>query len=223
VSFWVGLAIGLLVEELYDIFRWLVPVATRIAARIRARQRCLTEVYDIEYGYRLAKIPSRSVRFLVVVILLVVVVLLRFVDEFRVCVKLSHHAFRRRPVVGKSVRQRRASTVVTVMIGVAAALTLGSPPVALASIEGSVRCTDGVLVEGIWVNAGGHASGFADWHRLGNRTTTFQYDRFKEEQSYMLTVGCGGSPERWRTNPSTPLVSGSHHNFVCDESECREA
>jgi len=77
-------------------------------------------------------------------------------------------------------------------------LAAAAPAAMANSAHGYATCGDPGLVEGVWVSTGGGQSGWATMNVAGNKAKTVSFSRPVSGQVfYSITVGCGGSPQRW--------------------------
>lgn len=93
----------------------------------------------------------------------------------------------------------RYSHVTTFLAVPAALLTLSVP--ANAADSGRVYCVNGEAVVGVWVTVQNGTSG---WARRGGQGSSQTWSYGTQGKPYKLTVGCGGSPAKWRASTSTP-------------------
>jgi hypothetical protein len=86
--------------------------------------------------------------------------------------------------------------------------------------DGTVYCNSGAPVEGVWVNDGS-ASGWASWSSWTTGEASF--GKYVGWHPYFsITVGCGGSPQRWATsNTSGSMLAGlADWYFYCGDGHC---
>jgi hypothetical protein len=86
--------------------------------------------------------------------------------------------------------------------------------------KGTVECTSGAPVEGVWVDAAnGKQSGWAHWQTLG-KVSVAAFDRaLPDGGDYAVHVGCGGTPGDWLSSSVSQYVSSEAGSveFVCQD------
>jgi fucose 4-O-acetylase-like acetyltransferase len=81
-------------------------------------------------------------------------------------------------------------------------------------ISGKVACASHLPVVGVFVHAANGGSNFAARTQSSGWSANYTFTlRFGGK--YSLSVGCGGGPGEWRHTDNGPVVSGSHHSFIC--------
>lgn len=79
--------------------------------------------------------------------------------------------------------------------------------------SGTVICTNGRPVVGMWVQSSGGATGWVDnWRYSPGRTDRATYTHLFDSwgQWHRMVIGCGGTPQAWQTSNWTPdLWSGA--------------
>lgn len=112
-----------------------------------------------------------------------------------------------------------ASAAIARKVGVAASATalaasglLAAPGTAWAANSGTAMCANQDDVVGVWVNVSGGTSGWAV-RRGSGYSQSWSYNT--QGKKYSLTVGCGGTPQAWKTSTSTPSYSTSWSNVTC--------
>ena len=108
-----------------------------------------------------------------------------------------------------------------------------APPASAAgtvdiAVTGSVQCTSGKPVEGVWVNSSGGGSGWAG--HLTGRDATVWYFRYPAAHGTFSTtpgstisihVGCGGTTGQWASDNWTDGVAASSSgNLVLNAYSC---
>jgi len=86
------------------------------------------------------------------------------------------------------------------------------------AVRGTVSCTSGAPVQGVWLDATNGPQGFVgslNRNRLTGRTV-FDYGT-SPVAGYQLRVGCGGTEQEWAVKASTPVVARPVVDFVCDD------
>lgn len=81
-------------------------------------------------------------------------------------------------------------------------------------ISGSVSCTSGNAVVGMWV-AARKGAGFSPWQGDG-ATAAFWYT-LPQRERYSLHVGCGGTPSSWQVATYSATVTTAVNHFACDD------
>ena len=111
---------------------------------------------------------------------------------------------------------RRAATVAAVLVVAVVGVWLGVM-LRPAVLSGTVRCTSGAEVTGVWVDTQDADAWFATRAAPLDGTTPFRKKLYRTtpDQPFRLNVGCGGTTRRWgRTLTSVP-VTGRHVDLVC--------
>jgi hypothetical protein len=92
----------------------------------------------------------------------------------------------------------------------------------MVPVSGSVRCSSGQPVQGVWVQAEVDGKGaFAAWRYddADQRVATFTHE--VRGPSYAVHVGCGGSPHVWLVDVWSEYVTGGPYVFVCHDVQTR--
>src|SRR5690349_6589946 len=113
------------------------------------------------------------------------------------------------PVVGIAVEVVAAATLVA---------TLPEPDP--AEVNGTVRCTSGAAVQGVWIEGFSGGSGYASLTPAHRHSPTVSYRYvLPSGGDYQVHVGCGGTPSDWdRTLRSSYVEPGTRH-FLCADAE----
>lgn len=124
---------------------------------------------------------------------------------------------------GRSARMRllAVSAVIAVVISTFAAASASAA--VNYQIRGSVVCSDGQPVVGVWMESSGGGSGWAGWTRYPGRPHVARYARtFTTSLSttIYLNVGCGGSPSRWASSSRTPSRTASSGAILFMNARC---
>lgn len=82
-------------------------------------------------------------------------------------------------------------------------------------VTGSVTCTSGAAVVGVWVQAAATGSGWATLAAAGS-AMAYSYT-LPEAESYSLHVGCGGTAASWKIAVYGPFELGTDNSFACDD------
>jgi len=118
-----------------------------------------------------------------------------------------------------------ATAAVALAVGAGSLTTAdASAPSATTNLSGTVSCTSGQPVEGVWVESGAGGSRWAGWHAFPGRPGDALYSAditFGGTGSWTkLHVGCGNNPSNWRSTVTTGWVwmrPGTFTvNAVCD-------
>lgn len=110
---------------------------------------------------------------------------------------------------GRGVRMLRRAALAGLVIVAGMAIGQGS---ATAANSGSATCANQDPVVGVWVNVSGGQSGWASRSGSGF-SQNWSYNT--QGRSYSLTVGCGGTPARWKASTSTPSYSTTWSHVMC--------
>lgn len=103
-------------------------------------------------------------------------------------------------------------------LALASALIAGGASVATgvgtaaAANGGTVMCVNQANVVGVWVEVSGGTSGWA------TRSGSGYYQRWSyntQNKPYTLTVGCGGTPQKWASSSRTATASKTWTNVMC--------
>lgn len=105
---------------------------------------------------------------------------------------------------------RAAQTLLAAVALIVGGLTFGAGAASAAN-GGYAMCADQSPVVGVWVNVAGGTSGWATRYGSGYQQR-WAYNT--QGRSYSLTVGCGGTPQRWAASTSTPYY-GAWSNVTC--------
>lgn len=94
------------------------------------------------------------------------------------------------------------------------------------AIAGRVACSNGEPVTGVWVEPSNPDNrGWASWQSIhngnGNVATFTAGLPYGKTGSYVLNVGCGGTPQNWEHNDATPpiLVSAELVSVTCTDKQ----
>lgn len=124
-------------------------------------------------------------------------------------------------------RQRRARSRRRLLRGMgtfAALLVVGAalafvvkhlPTARVTPISGTVRCSSGAPITGVWVQEAVAEGDFAAWYHTtpDQREAYFSYGL--RGKRYAVHVGCGGTPQHWLVNAKSGFVTGGPYAFVC--------
>jgi hypothetical protein len=83
-------------------------------------------------------------------------------------------------------------------------------------ISGSVSCTSGNAVVGVWVVAR-KGAGFSPWKGYGNKSAAAFWYTLPQKESYSLHVGCGGTSSSWQVATHSVTVTTAVNIFTCDD------
>ncbi len=102
--------------------------------------------------------------------------------------------------------------VTALMLAITAA-----PASAATKAHGVVQCTLDTKVVGIWIDAKNGGSGWASFSpRYGSLSTVNFNRKLPNGGMYRVTVGCGGTPQQWKTSIKSDFVkSNKSHWFTC--------
>ncbi|MFI1258674.1 serine/threonine-protein kinase [Streptomyces netropsis] len=118
-------------------------------------------------------------------------------------------------VVLGSASRRDADVAATATATVTATAT-AAPTSDQGVVGGSVSCTSGNLVVGVWVEAE-RGSGFAFIRLDSAGSSSYQYT-LPSSETYTLHVGCGGTSKEWAVSVNdAPKVSGRQNSFICND------
>lgn len=106
----------------------------------------------------------------------------------------------------------RVSYTVSAAVAMGLGLALVAPGQANAANSGSATCVDGADVVGVWVEVQRGNSGWAKRTGQGSRQG---WSFNTQGKKYKLTVGCGGSPQRWAQSTSTPSFQNNWQYVNC--------
>lgn len=124
---------------------------------------------------------------------------------------------------GRWIRRILAITAPAMLVSLAYA----APPASAATsvtVHGTVRCTNGAKVVGVWINSSAGGSTWANWTPYPG-TASVAIIRKTISTNFptqlRLDVGCGGTPASWASNNKTTLLrmsSGSSNpmNAFCN-------
>ena len=117
----------------------------------------------------------------------------------------------------------RASTFMLAIAMSFAAVGLTSPAAAAANliIKGSVTCSGGAQIVGVWVHSSGGGSKFAGWTRTSTTTAAYSTSIATSTPTEIsLHIGCGGSKANWSSDNWTPLASGISSSSTINATSC---
>jgi hypothetical protein len=81
---------------------------------------------------------------------------------------------------------------------------------------GQVRCASDNPVVGIWVEAYSGGRGWADREAVAGSLAHVSFRReLPSGGTYMLSVGCGGTPKNWAVPTKSDNLSRAGYNLVC--------
>lgn len=112
----------------------------------------------------------------------------------------------------KKIRKRALVATATGIAALAAGQGMASAAPA-QTVRGQVTCVSGNNVVGVWVTAANGGSGWASRRSLNGSTAYWSY-RLPNGGSYKVTVGCGGTPQRWGSSNNSNYTSGNA-SFMC--------
>jgi len=109
-------------------------------------------------------------------------------------------------------------------IGAIAALWTTLPTPEPRTVTGSVRCSSGAAVVGVWVEGRSGGSWWADdFTPLTTNPSTASFVKLLPHGGqYQVRIGCGGTPADWRTTNYSQYVDDGHHDFICDDPDNSE-
>ncbi len=110
------------------------------------------------------------------------------------------------------MRKTKSAVSVSAAVAIAAGLALTASGTANAENSGRVYCVNGDAVVGVWVTVKGGKSGWAQRRGQGS-SQSWNYNT--QGKSYKLTVGCGGSSQRWQESTSTPSFQNNWQVVNC--------
>jgi surface antigen len=136
------------------------------------------------------------------------------------------------PVEKQSRVRRAAFSIVAFATAVVGSVGLSNPAAAATAVRvhGTVECSGGKAVVGIWINSSGGGSKFADWTPYPGRPHVAVYSATVSTNfstNLRLDVGCGGSKATWGSNNKTPelrMSSGTSNPMnalACGASVCK--
>jgi hypothetical protein len=119
----------------------------------------------------------------------------------------------------------RVLIALTTAMAALGAVTIPAAATTSFWVSGTVRCTHGSPVEGIWVNAAG--GGWAAWQVVDREqygaAMAYYWRQVTGPTTVSLHVGCGGSTGSWQTKDDTPLTGSSLSSGTPMDTTCAEA
>jgi surface antigen len=120
----------------------------------------------------------------------------------------------------------RTLQVSTLVVGAAAAMcatTVAARAAAAITVSGTVQCTNGKAVDGVWVQSSGGNSKFASKIYLPNNYSEMQYSAQVLSGDIQVRVGCGGNAPTadWGSTNDSPwreLAGSRTLNAFCNGS-----
>ena len=112
--------------------------------------------------------------------------------------------------------RKQLSTAAAVLLMSLGMTGVATPNASAASgtITGTIDCFYGNNnVSGVWVNATSGNDGFASLSGTGSHKS-YSYN-LSQSSSYVLNVGCGGTPAVWGNTFYSPQVNGQSYSWVC--------
>jgi hypothetical protein len=118
---------------------------------------------------------------------------------------------------------RNAFTILSAALVVAAGVVLYArlPSFQTTTVSGTVRCSSGRAVQGVWIAEAQGAGGFASWSAESGDAALARYAFDIRGRRFAVHVGCGGSPERWQHEVRSDYVARTAVNFVCYDEPTR--
>lgn len=122
-----------------------------------------------------------------------------------------------------SITRERAKPALAVLFLLALAIvasTVAAPPAGAATptVSGSVSCSNGQPVRGVWVQSSAGGSKWASWWAFPGRPTEAYFSASLSfgatSSSIQLHVGCGGTTSSWWSTNLTPTISVSSSRTV---------
>lgn len=107
--------------------------------------------------------------------------------------------------------------VVLCVVGVTAVLYLTLPSDGPHQVSGTVKCTSGRAVQGVWVKEARDTGSWAIWDADPHDPSIAYYKQDVQTKTYGVNIGCGGTPHDWQGKPTSDYVSGNTNNFVCHD------
>lgn len=107
---------------------------------------------------------------------------------------------------------RRWTTMLVAAVALCTGVAISGSDVASAANSGSAMCVNQAPVVGVWVTVSGGTSGWATRSGSGY-SQRWSYNT--QGKAYKLTVGCGGTPAKWKTSTSTPTYSKTWSHVMC--------
>ena len=92
-----------------------------------------------------------------------------------------------------------------------------APPPATIVATGHVTCLSGSAVVGVWMVGLAGGSGWAAWTSSARSPEFASFNHRISNGTWAVHVGCGGSPASWHVATYSGLVSGTPHDFTCDD------
>lgn len=116
-------------------------------------------------------------------------------------------------------RRDRATSylLLGLIVAVSIVLLLTFPDRSPSAISGTVTCSSGNAVVGIWVEAHTGASGWADFKPAADRATVRYNYRLRYGGAYVLHIGCGGTSVDWKTSNRTTKTTDAGRDFLCSD------
>ena len=110
------------------------------------------------------------------------------------------------------MRKARSTVSALVTLWIAAGFALTATGQANAADSGSVDCVDGEPVVGVWVDV---QDGDSGWARRSGQGSHQGWSYNTQGRPYSLNVGCGDSPQHWRSSSSTYGYATNWVNLNC--------
>lgn len=124
----------------------------------------------------------------------------------------------------RRLRVGAGAVIAAVAMGAAGVLLYSGPTL----VSGTVTCTDGGAVVGVWVKAEEGDSGYASFMQSTDpERADFQY-RLTKKARWTVNVGCGGTTQNWLHQVhGVMMTSATRQNWKCDSDRghygCRTA
>lgn len=101
-----------------------------------------------------------------------------------------------------------------------ASMLVATEASAATNAHGTVQCTTGAKVVGVWVNAKNGGSDFAKFSPRHGRLSEVNFHlSLPRGGAYAVTVGCGGTSKRWKTSVKSNFVnSDKRYWFTCHDN-----
>lgn len=86
-------------------------------------------------------------------------------------------------------------------------------------IGGSISCTSGAEITGVWVAPEYSWLNSGHWADRQTVNGKVYYSSAVNTERYSLHIGCGGTPQKWLLSTTTGFVSGDRNDFSCQDKD----